>query len=139
MYTYQYDDEILLCNLEFYDEDKAIDFYENQKKDYKKYSKEDYKKISSCQYVEGLKSYKKFINYLCTNYEGIAEDINYINEFIIDDYISFAQISLTDADYAFRNNIVRMFEVDNEDVEILLKLMKDIFNEYPKWIKRGHV
>lgn len=139
MYIYEYNGEMLLCNLEFADEDFALDFYDNQKMDYKKYSKEDYKKISNCTYVEKLKSYKKFINYLCKNYEGISEDIEYINEFIVYDYINFAQISIEDADHAFRTNIVKILETDDKELEDLLKLMKNIFNEYPKWYKRGNI
>lgn len=88
---------------------------------------------------EKLKPYKKFIDYLCRNYDGIYEDIEFINEFIIYDYIGFAQISIEDADSAFKTNIIKILEIDNIELEKLLKLMKNIFKEYPKWIKRGNV
>ena len=136
---YEYDGEILFCNLEFVLEDDALDFYENQIMTYKKYSKEDYKRISDGTYAESLKSYKKFVNYLCRNYIGISDDIEYIKDFIVNDFISFAQISLENAEHAFRTNIVKILDIENEEIEELLKLMKNIFKEYPKWIKRGNV
>ena len=36
---YEYNDEVLLCSLEFYDEDYALNFYHKQKMHYKRYSK----------------------------------------------------------------------------------------------------
>lgn len=139
LYIYNYNDELLLCNLTFDNEDTAIVFYEKQKMNYRKYSKEDYKKISDFSYVNGLKSYKKFVNYLYDNYDGIYMDMDYINEFIIYDFISFAQNSTEDAERVFRTNIVKILEADQKEVDRLLKLMKNIFDEYPKWIKRGNV
>jgi hypothetical protein len=54
-------------------------------------------------------------------------------------YVCFAQTSLKDANNAFKNKIVKILEVDDKILEELLKLIKDIFNEYPKWIKRGNI
>ena len=138
-HIYEYNGETLLCSVEFGDEDYALYFYDSQKMDYKRYSKEDYKNISSFKYVEKLKAYKKFVNYLCRNYGGISEDLEYINDFIVYDYLASAQTSIETADYNFRANIVKILEVNNGEIEELLKLMKNIFKEYPKWIKRGNV
>ena len=138
-HIYEYNGETLLCSVEFGDEDYALYFYDSQKMDYKRYSKEDYKNISSFKYVEKLKAYKKFVNYLCRNYGGISEDLEYINDFIVYDYFASAQTSIETADYNFRANIVKILEVNNGEIEELLKLMKNIFKEYPKWIKRGNV
>ena len=138
-HIYEYNGETLLCSVEFGDEDYALYFYDSQKMDYKRYSKEDYKNISSFKYVEKLKAYKKIVNYLCRNYGGISEDLEYINDFIVYDYLASAQTSIETADYNFRANIVKILEVNNGEIEELLKLMKNIFKEYPKWIKRGNV
>lgn len=139
IYIYNYNEETLVCNLEFDNEDLALDFYDNQKMDYKKYSKEEYKKISEITYVEKLKSYKKFTIFLCRNYDGISKDLDYIRDFFVYDYISFAQTSIENAERAFRNNIVKFIELDDNDLDQLSKLMKNIFDEYPKWSKRGNI
>ncbi len=138
-YMYNYDEETLMCNVEFNDEDYALDFYDNQKGDYKKYNKKDYQKIADGSYAKNLKSYKKFIKYLDENYEGILEDLDTIDHFVVFDYICFAQMSIENADKAFRNNIVRILEADDDEIEELLRLVRDIFYEYPKWKKRGNV
>lgn len=138
-HIYGYNGEMFFCNLEFESEDDALDFYDAQIMTYKKYSKEDYKKIADGVYVEGLKSYKKFINYLCRNYTGISQGIEDIKNFIVNDFISFAQISMEDAERAFRTNIIKILDANEQEVEELLILMKNIFKEYPKWIKSGNV
>lgn len=139
IYIYYYNNEVLLCSLEFDTEDMALNFYNKQKMTYKKYSKENYKLISDYTYVKKLKSYKKFVNYLCKNYVGISEDMDYIDEFIVYEYISFAQLSIDEADQAFKANIVEIFEVNDKELEEMLGLIRNIFNEFPKWIKRGNV
>lgn len=135
---YLYNDEKLLCNLEFADEDYALDFYEEQRMHYNKFSKQDYKLISEGKYVDKLKSYKKFVNYLCRNYIGISKDIEFIKQIIVNDYIYSAQISIEDADNNFKKNIQDFIETDEETLNELLVLMKNIYREYPKWIKRGN-
>lgn len=139
IYLYNIDNDTLLCNIEFSDEDYAFNFYENQKGDYKKYSKEEFQSISSYKYIEKLKSYNTFIRYLCRNYDGITSDMDYIKEFIIYDYLSTAQTSINEADENFKINIVKMFDIDDIEIEKMLKMIKNIFNEYPKWIKRGNI
>lgn len=135
---YLYNDEKLLCNLEFADEDYALDFYEEQRMHYNKFSKQDYKLISEGKYVDKLKSYKKFVNYLCRNYIGISKDIEFIKQIIVNDYIYSAQISIETADNNFKKNIQDFIETDEETLNELLVLMKNIYREYPKWIKRGN-
>ena len=139
VYMYDYEEDILVCGLEFFDEDDAIEFYSKQKMSYKKYSKDAYKKISNFEYLDNLKSYKKFINHLCRYYDGISNDLEFIREFIVINYISMAQLSIEKADDSFRTNIIQIFEADNYEIENLLKLVKNIFMEYPKWLKRGNI
>lgn len=137
--VYEYDGKAILYSSSFESNDDALTFYNSQKMDYKKYSKEDYKNIANFQYTEKLKSYKKFINYLYRNYCDISEILDYIKNFIIYDYLASAQLSIEEADNNFRTNIIKILEADNKEVEELLRLMKNIFNEYPKWIKRGNI
>lgn len=131
-------EEKLLCNIEFSDEDFALSFYDEQKMHYKKFSKEDYKLISEGNYVDKLKSYKKFVNYLCRNYVGINRDIEFIKEMIVNDYIYSAQTCIEEADDNFKKNIQDFIETDEQTLNELLILIKNIYKEYPKWIKRGN-
>lgn len=135
---YLYNGEKLICNLEFYDEDFTLDFYDGQKIEYRKFSKEEYKLISDGNYVDKLKSYKKFVNYLCNNYIGINRDIEYIKEFIVNDYIYSAQINVLEADNNFIKKIHDFIEMDEQILNELLVLIRNIYKEYPKWSKRGN-
>lgn len=134
-----YNEEKLFCNVEFIEEDFALYFYENQKKEYKIFSKEDYKLISEGNYIDKLKSYNKFIDYLCKNYKGIEKDIKLIKDFIVNDYISSAQVFKDVAKDNFINNIQEILEADDKTLKELLTLIDNIFKEYPKWIKRGNI
>lgn len=136
---YSYNEEILLCNCEFGDEDYALNFYEEQKMNYRIFGKKDYELINDGLYVDNLKSYKKFINYLCKNYIGIDRDIDFIKEMIVNDYIYSAQTCIEEADDNFKKNMEQIIEVDKKTLDELLVLMKKIYKDYPKWLKRGNV
>ena len=138
-YIYHYGDKELICYLNFSSEEDAIDFYNNQTMDYKLYNKQEYKLISSGEYVEKIKTYTKFINYLYDNFGVSKEDMDEIKEMIIIDYIYSARSSLDVADSNFRTNIVKFFDIDNFMIEYLLNLLKKIYDDYPKWIKRGNI
>lgn len=136
---YLYNEEKLLCNCEFEDEDYALNFYEEQKMNYRIFGKKDYELINDGLYVDNLKSYKKFINYLCKNYIGIDRDIDFIKEMIVNDYIYSAQTCIEEADDNFKKNMEQIIEVDKKTLDELLVLMKKIYKDYPKWLKRGNV
>lgn len=138
-HIYLYNDEILLCNCEFEDEDYALNFYKEQKMNYRIFGKKDYELINEGLYADKLKSYKKFINYLCKNYMGIDKDIDFIKEMIVNDYLYSAQICIEEADNNFKNNMEKIIEVDKKTLDELLVLMKKIYKDYPKWLKRGNV
>ncbi len=138
-YCYRCDDDELFCNIDFYEMESALDFYNEQKGDYKEYSKKEYEMISDFSYVDGLKSYQKLVDYLCRNYIDISKDIDYIKDFLVIDYISSAQLSKEIADKNFRINAVKILDVDNRELEYLLKLVRNVFCDYPKWIKGGRV
>lgn len=136
---HEYKEEVLLCNIEFNSEESALNFYKKQEMEYKDYSKEDYGKISKGTYVDRLDSYKKFVSYLVKNYIGIYKDIDFIRDFIVIDYIITAQTSLVQADENFKINIEKIIEADDNDIEEILKLVKNIFKEHPKWHKKGNI
>ena len=134
-----YENDKLICEMDFTDKDDAINFYEKQKGNYKKYGKKTLEMIKNDTYVETLKSYKKFVNYLCRNFDDVSEDIEEIKNFIVLDYINSAQISKEIADINFKNNIDKMFDIPENEKEKLRMLVSDIYDEYPKWRKRGNV
>ena len=139
MPIYNYNGEDLICNLEFMNYDYAVNFYKKQRMNYKIYTKEEYEKIASYEYLNNLKSYQKFKNYLIENYDDIEDEFDYINNFLICDYLNFAQVSLNDAEIAFETNVVKTFYVTQEDIKEMKKYLKDIYDEYPKWLKRGNI
>lgn len=140
-FVYSYDGVTLIANIEFSDLDKTFDFYEEYTGEInKKLTKKDIASIRDYTYLRRLKSYKKLIDYLDTMYEGIKEEHQYLDEFIIIDYLYSAQISIERADSNFRNNIINVLEgIDIIQINILSNMMKEIYNEYPKWKKRGNI
>lgn len=138
-YIYSYNSDKLICNLEFADEDYALDFYENQKMDYKEYSKTELYAISNDTYIESLNSYKTLIKYLGDNFEIGEKDLDYIKTDLVMDYIYMAQTEKEIADANFVKKIKEMFEIDRATTQILLELVQNVYKDYPKWIKRGNI
>ena len=58
---------------------------------------------------------------------------------IVTNYINIAQVSIDSANEFFKIHIKYFIEVDNEKEDYILKLVNDIFENYPKWRKRGNV
>lgn len=135
---YSLPNDMLICGLEFHDEDEAILFYEKAKGEYHEFSKEEFKQLSDYTYINHLGSYIQFVNYLCKNYDGIQNDIENIREFTVMDYISTAQLSISDANKNFMSNIDEIIDGSQADKEKLRIMVNNIFNQYPKWKKRGN-
>lgn len=133
----EYDNDMLIGGLDFYMEDEIINFYNKQEGEYKYYSKRDFLLLKDDKYMKSFKSYKNLIKYLKANFEGI-DNTEEIDMFVIMDYISTAQISVEDADDNFNNNIDELFEVDEIEKTRIRNMVRQIFNEYPKWKKRGN-
>lgn len=129
----------LVCNIEFADIEEAFVFYEETKGEYKKFTKKEVKQLQDDSYIEGLNSYKKLIEYLQENFEGFFESEDIVNIMLILDYINVAQLDEEEAKNAFMHNVEEFFEVSEKDKKEMLKLVQDIFKEYPKWKKRGNV
>lgn len=136
---YDYKNEKLICDMDFDNQEDAIKFYKGQKGHYKKYSKQTLETLKNDTYVETLKSYKKFVNYLCRNFNDISENIETIKNLIVLDYMTIAQISKETASRNLKNNINRMFDLSEQEQEKMMILINNIYDEYPKWKKRGNI
>lgn len=139
LHIYEYNDEKIVCNIEFQTEDMAINFYNRQTEDYKKYSLDELKLIGDNKYVENLSSYNKFIEYLNSIFDLTEEDTKYITDFLIMNYIYSANISKDEADKGFKMNASSMFDLEDSEIEDMRKIAEKIFKDYPKWIKRGNI
>lgn len=139
MHIYEYNDNVLICNKDFTTEDMAIDFYNKQKGDYKKYDLKEIQSISNGDYLKKIKSYNDFIEYLNSVFELSDEDIKYIVEFLILNYIDLANISKENADKLFITEASEMFDLDSSEIEDMKKIASNIFDEYPKWLKKGNI
>ena len=138
--VHSYNQTKLICNIEFYTEDEAFDFYEKLSGNLNlKFSLKDMEDIKNCKYIYKLRSYKKLINWLNEIFGWIKEDSEYLDCFIINDYISSAQINIEIAEKNFRNNIDGVLELDPIEKNIMANMLKDLYDEYPKWSKRGNV
>ena len=135
---YRYDDETLITNMEFNNEDYAIEFYIKAKGAYHDFTKQDLYNIKNGKYLTNLKPYKMLMNYLNQNFVGVKEDTQAINDLLIMNYINIAQISKERADESIMSNLDDFFEVDIIQKNKIRNMLQAIFNEYPKWIKKGN-
>lgn len=139
IHIYEFENQKLICNIEFQTEDMAIDYYKKQTGIYKKFSTDDLELIGNGTYASKSKSYTEFINYLKEIFDLTEEDTNYILDFLIDNYIYTANISKEEANEEFKINAKNMFDLSDEEIEDMRKIAEKIFDDYPKWIKRGNI
>lgn len=83
-------------------------------------------------------SYNNFLNFFYKNFDFSVEEFVDMHGLIIVDYLYTAQISMENADENFKNKLIKLYNVNEEDIDILLKYIKKIFEKYPKWRKRGN-
>lgn len=133
---YEFNDNILVASMEFDNLDEVQQFYENSDGDLN--TKLSLDTIED-KYIPKLKSYKKLIDFLDDRYEGVKEDHELFDEFIVFDYVYSAQTSIEIANKNFNENINDFFEINKSDKKIVLKMLEDIYNECPKWSKRGNI
>lgn len=129
----------LICNSFFQTEDMAINFYKRQKGEYKKYSLSELKNLGNSKYIQTLKSYNSFIDYLNNIFDISLEDEEYIKNYLIINYLNNSNISKETADENFKNNAKEMFDLESDEINDLKKIAKDIYEKYPKWIKKGNL
>lgn len=134
------DEEMLICNMEFYEKEDALDFYNNlSSKLNDKLTLNDINSIGDVTYFHKFKPYKELVKFIEKNFEFTKSDIENIDEFLIDDFILTSQISIDKAVSNYRKNIKDQFDLDYMEEEIILNYLKEIYQKMPKWSKRGNV
>ncbi len=116
---------------------KRIDSYLKNKK-YKYFTNKDYCLLGSSIYHHNIKSYKKFIKMLKSNYVFRNKDIEFVDKFIV---IPYLYNSLNEEEVAKENleeTVTKYFEFkgDKLKTKMLSEIMK-IRDEFPLWEYRG--
>ncbi len=134
-----YKNDELIYGIDFDTAEDAIEFYKKQEGEYKIFSLDDYEALFDVSYMYTLKSYDKLIDYLTEKYELSDDDIDYINDFFIADYITCSQTKPSLAIENFKFKFKEQFDSDYKTINELLILLKNLYNEYPKWSKKGNI
>ena len=134
-----YRKEQLVFGVDFEDDKDAIEFYKKQEGEYKLFSLKDYEALYDGSYMYTLKSYNELANYLIKKYKLSNADLDYIDEYMINDFMMCSQTDPVLAETHFKYKIKKRFDADNETINEALILLKNIYNEYPKWSKRGNI
>ena len=116
---------------------KRIDSY-LKNKNYKYFTNKDYILMGNSLYHHNIKSYKKFIKMLKSNYVFRNKDIEFVDKFIV---IPYLYNSLNEEDVAKQNleeTVTKYFEFkgDKLKTKMLSEIMK-IRDEFPLWEYRG--
>ena len=135
----EYENTDLIYSLSFDNVKEAYEFYKKTSGEYFDFRKYEFEEINDGKYLDNLKSYKEFVNYLTDNYYDFEDEMEDIKLLIVKDFLYFAQINLNKGIDIFIDKMNRAFEITNADKKKLKLLAKNIFNEYPKWIKRGNI
>lgn len=131
------DGKILVCGIEFDEENLALDFYSKMQGNYKKFTKKEYEMFYNDTYIETLNSYKELVKYLEYNYD--IEDISVIKDLLILDYVEVSQLDSLKANNNLEEHIKEFFEVDKLQLGIISSMIKNVYAEYPKWSKKGDI
>lgn len=137
--VFEYGSDYIICNIDFADEEAAVNFYETQSGEYVEYSKEDLVLIKNGTFIRKSKHFKKFTEYLNDKFELTEKDIEDIINMLILDYIFSASLNIDDANSKFINNASEMFDLSKEEIEEMRKIVYNIYMDYPKWSKRGAI
>ena len=131
-------EDILISGLDFDNEEHIINFYENQQGYYHHYSIEELQDIYTLTYLKNMDEYIELYNYIESIFEecdGLDEDL----EFIVSDFIYQAQINMENAIKAVKSHLKKILDLEKEEIEYSIKLLIKIFDNYPKWIKKGNI
>ncbi len=135
----QYENTDLIYSLSFDNVKDAYEFYKKTSGEYFDFRKYEFEEINSGKYLDHLKSYKEFVDYLIDNYYDFEDEMEDIKLLIVKDFLYFAQMDLNNGIKIFIDKMDRTFEIIGSDKKKLKLLAKNIFNEYPKWIKHGNI
>lgn len=131
-----YEDELVLYSSEIDDEEEAIKILNNPLK-YKKYDDETLEKIYNQEFIETVAPYRE-IKKLFKKLKMSNEEINYIKEFLFDDYVIISQLDSNKAKNCFLSNL-KGFSNDEELNHLLLNYAVKIANKFPRWELKGDI
>lgn len=138
--TYSGDEDLLIVlSLVIPDEDEVFEYYYSMDEEFNdKLTNKTIKDIASGKYMDELVSFKNVKKWLHSNYSMTDKDIEKLKQ---DTFVAFIENMQYDAENAcicFKSEIEFFLEIDEKDKEELMNLLIEVFEEYPKWIKRGN-
>ena len=136
---FEYEDNYIICNIDFMDEEIAVNFYENQTGEYTEYTKEELALIKNGTFIRKSSHFKEFTDYINSKFELDDSDIDDILDMLVMEYMFEAEASEEEADENFISNASEMFDLSDIEIEEMRKITSQIYEDYPKWSKRGAI
>ena len=98
------------------------------------FSRQMYSAISSsCECAVTIIPYKQEADVKIINDKMRQKDL------LILDYVEVSQLDSLKANNNLEEHIKEFFEVDKLQLGIISSMIKNIYDEYPKWIKKGDI
>lgn len=117
---------------------KRIDQYLKNDKQ-REFTNAEFYKLGSHTYHRGIKSYKKLIRVLKTNYVFKNSDIIYVDKVIVTPFLYKSLNEETEAYKALEETITKLFEFKNDKLKMrMITEIKSIRNDFPLWEYRGY-
>lgn len=134
-----YKDDIYISSIEFRTPRQAHNFYKSTKGKYNKFSFEEFLSFKNDTYLESMSLYNELCTYLTSNFESKnVYDFKICKMFLIQDFLFGAQLDEKRAKEKFLAELDEFFIINDEDKMDVYKLMKRLYDDFPKWIKRGN-
>lgn len=107
-------------------------------KDIKVFSKKEYILLGTHLYHHNIKSYKKYIKVLKSNYVFKRKDIEFIDKEIVTPYLYTSLNEEAIANEKLEKTIMDLFEFKNDKLKNkMIEEVKKIRNDFPLWEYRG--
>lgn len=135
------DDGYLVYNMEFEDEDHALEFYYSitDDIDYKIYTKEEYDEIGEGSYHYNFLEFEKLDSFLQLNLGMDDEEAYMFDQMFVLDYLYSYQIDNNEAKRNLDINLKRDFsELNIIDKSFICKTILAIAKNYPNYNYRGY-
>lgn len=117
---------------------KRIDQYLKNEKQ-KEFTNAEFFKLGNHTYHRGIKSYKKLIRVLKTNYVFKNSDIIYVDKVIVTPFLYKSLNEETEAYKALEETITNLFEFKNDKLKMrMITEIKSVRNDFPLWEYRGY-
>jgi len=136
---FEYDSTYIICTIDFIDEQNAVNFYEKQTGNYKEYTKEELALIKNGTFIRKSSHFKEFTDYINSKFELTNKDIDDIIDMLVMEYVLTASVNEENANENFLEDANEMFDLSDEEIEEMRKITSQIYEDYPKWIKRGAI